>query len=152
MFRWVCRVRVWKRKTIEVNDEVRKFSMVKVFPVLWLDVGTWFNLHNTHQKSNCQTLFLYSEKQNNRKTITGPIFRRGQNFCLIPVSSEISDLYEISDLLLFLSYFTSQNKEIKICNYFFGVCCVNQNVLVWCHVRTTRFSTGITSTIENFRT
>jgi len=30
-----------------------------------------------------------------------------------PVSSEISDLCEISDLLLFLSYFASQNKEIK---------------------------------------
>jgi len=24
-----------------------------------------FNLHNTHQESNRQTLFLYSEKQNN---------------------------------------------------------------------------------------
>ena len=42
-----------------------------------------------------------------------------------PVSSEISDLCEISDLLLFLSYFASQNKEIKPGNYFFDVCCVN---------------------------
>jgi len=42
-----------------------------------------------------------------------------------PVSSEISDLCEISDLLLFLSYFTSQNKEIKFDNTFFNVCCVN---------------------------
>jgi len=32
---------------------------------------------------------------------------------LIPVSSEISDLCEISDLLLFFSYFACQNKEIK---------------------------------------
>jgi len=30
-----------------------------------------------------------------------------------PVSSEISDHSEISDLLLFLSYFTSQSKIIK---------------------------------------
>jgi len=30
-----------------------------------------------------------------------------------PVSSEISDLCEISDLLLFFSYFACQNKEIK---------------------------------------
>jgi len=35
-----------------------------------------------------------------------------------PVSSEISDLCEISDLLLFLGYFASQNKEIKPGNYF----------------------------------
>jgi len=41
-----------------------------------------------------------------------------------PVSSEISDLCEISDLL-FLSYFASQNKEIKSGNYFFDLCCVN---------------------------
>jgi len=30
----------------------------------------------------------------------------------VPVSSEISDLCEISDLLLFVSYFASQKKEI----------------------------------------
>jgi len=29
-----------------------------------------FNLHNTHQKSNRQTLFLYSEKKNNRSEIS----------------------------------------------------------------------------------
>ena len=37
---------------------------------------------------------------------------------LDPVSSEISDLCEISDLFLFVSYFASQNKEIKFDNYF----------------------------------
>ena len=42
---------------------------------------------------------------------------------LQPVSSEISDLCEISDLLLFFSYFASQNKELKSGNYFFDVCC-----------------------------
>jgi len=42
-----------------------------------------------------------------------------------PVSSEISNLCEISDLLLFFSYFASQNKEIKSGNYFFYVCCEN---------------------------
>jgi len=41
-----------------------------------------------------------------------------------PVSSEISDLCEISDLLLFFSYFDSQSKEIKSGNYFFDACCV----------------------------
>jgi len=30
-----------------------------------------------------------------------------------PVSNETSDLCEISDLLLFFSYFASQNKKIK---------------------------------------
>ena len=39
-----------------------------------------------------------------------------------PVSSKISDLCEISDLLLFFSYFASQNKEIKSGNYFFNTC------------------------------
>jgi len=38
----------------------------------------------------------------------------------LSVPSEISDL-----LLLFFSYFASQNKEIKSGNYFFGVCCAN---------------------------
>ena len=71
--------------------------------------------------------------------------------CRTPVSSEISDLYEISDLLLF-SYFDSQNKEIKSGNYFFGVCCVNENILVRCHVPTTSYSTGKTLSIENFLT
>jgi len=32
------------------------------------------------------------------------------------LSSEISDLCEISDLLMFFSYFASQNKEIKAVN------------------------------------
>jgi len=41
------------------------------------------------------------------------------------VSSEISDLCEISDLLLFVKYFASQTKGIKIGVYFFGVCGVN---------------------------
>ena len=36
-----------------------------------------------------------------------------------PVSSEISDL------LLFFSYFASQNKEIKSGKSFFRACCVN---------------------------
>jgi len=42
-----------------------------------------------------------------------------------PVSSEISDLCKISDLLLYFSHFPSQNKEIKSGNQCFGVCCVN---------------------------
>jgi len=41
------------------------------------------------------------------------------------VSSEFSDLCEISDLLFFVSYFASQSKGIKFGEYFFDVCCVN---------------------------
>jgi len=44
---------------------------------------------------------------------------------VFPVSSELSDLCEISDLLLFFSYFASQNKDIMSGNSFFDVCCVN---------------------------
>jgi len=44
---------------------------------------------------------------------------------LLPVPSEIFDLCEISDLLLFVSYFASQSKGIKFDDYFFDVCCVN---------------------------
>jgi len=40
-----------------------------------------------------------------------------------PVSSEIFDICEIFDLLLFFSYSASQNKEIKSGNYFFDVLC-----------------------------
>jgi len=36
----------------------------------------------------------------------------------VPVSSEISDLCEISDLLFFVSYFASQSKRIKFGDYF----------------------------------
>jgi len=52
--------------------------------LLWLpDIQPkCFNLHNTHQKSNCQTLFLYSEKQHNKQIITDQKFRRVQKFGL----------------------------------------------------------------------
>jgi len=39
-------------------------------------------LHNIHQKSNRPSLFLYSEKQNNRQKIIGQKFRRSQKFRL----------------------------------------------------------------------
>jgi len=63
-----------------------------------------------------------------------------------PVSSEISDL------LLFFSYFASQNKEKTFANSFFDVCCVNENILIRFQVPATSYSTGICFTIENFRT
>jgi len=53
------------------------------------------------------------------------------------VSSEISDLCEISDLLFFVSYFASQSKGIKSGDYFFDVCCVNLNFLVRWKIPTT---------------
>jgi len=43
-------------------------------------------LHNTHQKINYQTLFLYSEKQNSCKTTTG------QKFGLTPETGLCSTL------------------------------------------------------------
>jgi len=65
---------------------------------------------------------------------------------LAPVSNEISDLCEISDLLLFFSYFASQSKGIKLGDYFFYLCCANENILVRCQIPTICFSTGITIT------
>ena len=59
------------------------------------------------------------------------------------MSSEIFDLCEISDLLLFFSYFASQNKEIVSGNALFEECRVNLNILVRCQVPTTSYSTGI---------
>jgi len=41
------------------------------------------------------------------------------------VSSEISDFCEVSDLLLFVTYFTSQSKRIKFGVHFFYLRCVN---------------------------
>jgi len=63
--------------------------MLKFFPcysLLWVpDIQpNCFNLHNTHQKCNYQTLFLYSEKKNNSKTTTGQKFCRGQKIRLTP--------------------------------------------------------------------
>jgi len=80
-----------EKKIIEVKDYVQKFSVVQVIPVLYLVVGTWhltkmFKFTPHTSKSNCQTLFLYSEKQNNRQTITG------QKFRLTPVSQEFLDM------------------------------------------------------------
>ena len=66
----MCRVGVWvKARKIKIIED-QNFSVVEVIPVLLRVVGTlhlnkMFNLDNTHQKSNFQTLFSYSEKQNN---------------------------------------------------------------------------------------
>jgi len=48
------------------------------------------------------------------------------DFGLDPVSSEISDLCEISDLFLFDSYFASQSNEKKFCVDCFDVCCLKK--------------------------
>ena len=61
--------------------------------------------------------FLYSE--------SAPVAK-----FLNPVSSEISDLCENSDLLFFISYFASQTKGIKFGDYFFDVCCRDDHYLV----------------------
>ena len=60
-------------------------------------------------------------------TAQGPLVntQKKTEMMVNPVSSEISDVCEISDLLLFFSYYASQNKEITSGNSFFDVCCVN---------------------------
>jgi len=50
-----------------------------------------------------------------------------------PVSSEISDICDISDLLLFVSYFASQSEGIKFGDYF--MICVVQTKFFWIDVR-----------------
>jgi len=49
------------------------------------------------------------------------------------VSSEISELCEISNLSLFFSYFASQNKEINLA--ITVLMCVVQNKTFWLDVR-----------------
>jgi len=80
----------------------------------------------------------------------GPVFHKFMT--PDPVSSEISDLRKISDLLLSFGYCASQIKQIKSGNYFFGMCYVNQNILVRCQVLTTSCSVGESLNIENFGT
>jgi len=41
------------------------------------------------------------------------------------VSTEISDLCKISDLLLLVSFFASQSKGTRFDDYFFDVCYAN---------------------------
>jgi len=55
--------------------------------------------------------------KNTRSDTTGPKLREPA-IVWPPMSSKISDLYEISNLLFF-SYFASQNKEITPGNSFF---------------------------------
>jgi len=50
---------------------------------------------------------------------------------------------EISDLLLFVTYFASHSEGIKFGDYFFDVRYVNWNFLVRRRIPTTRYSTGI---------
>ena len=60
----------------------------------------------------------------------------GVRFSLLqpePVSNVISELCEISDLLLFVSYFASQSEEIKFGNYFFDVCCSVERIEEICN-------------------
>jgi len=54
-----------------------------------------------------------------------PIYSFFKENVRYPVSSEISDLCEISDLLLFFGYFASQNKGLMSGISFFEVCCAN---------------------------
>jgi len=69
-----------KEKSLRLKSKSKNFQWLKLFPYysfLWVPhiQPKCFNLHNTHQKSNCQTLLLYSEKKNNRQTITGHKYR-----------------------------------------------------------------------------
>ena len=69
-----------------------------------------------------------------------------------PVSNEIYDLCEISNLLLFVSYFASLRKGIKFGDYFFDVRCVNLNFLVRFQISATSNNTGINMTTEKYWT
>ena len=68
------------------------------------------------------------------------------------MSSEISDLCEISDLLFFVSYFASLSKGIKFGDYLFDVCFVNWNFLVRFQMPISSYSTGINKTSEKYWT
>jgi len=57
------------------------------------------------------------------------------------VSSEISDLCENYDLLFFVSHFG---------DYFFDVCCANQNFLIRCQISTTSYTMGKSKTSEKY--
>ena len=63
-----------------------------------------FNLHNAHQKSNRQTLFLYSEKQNNWQTIIAQKFRKGQKFRLTSLRKKGEDRLIVLFILTNFSY------------------------------------------------
>jgi len=58
------------------------------------------------------------------------------------VSSEISDLCEICQLLFFVSCSASQSKGIKFGDCFFDAHCVNLNFLGKFQIPTTSYSTG----------
>jgi len=66
------------------------------------------------------------------------------------VSSEISDLCEISDLLLLVSYFASQSKGVKFGDYFLDVCGAKEKFLFRCRIPTTSYGTGINITTEKY--
>ena len=83
-----------------------------------------------HQKSNCQTLFLYSKKQNNWQTTLGQKFRRCRKFRLTPESGRTmeavaSDLTQggpgadvhFLDSIILISYFININLK-QICYSF----------------------------------
>jgi len=76
-----------KEKQLKSRNKSNIFHWFYLFPYCSLlsvsDIlPKSFNLHNTYQKSNRQTLFLYSENQNNWQKIIGQKFRRGQKFHL----------------------------------------------------------------------
>jgi len=113
----------------------------------------WFNYSSSSKFSfAAQTLTFAAELVQFAALFNAILDKQKLILITVTVSSEISDICEISELLLFLKYLTSQNKEINCGNLFFDVCCVNWNILVRCQVPTTSYSTGITWTIENFRT
>jgi len=71
----------------------------------------------------------------------------------MPASNEISDLCEISDLLLFVSYFPFRSKGIKFGDYSYDACCcANENFWVGCQIPRTSYSTGITIATEKYWT
>jgi len=152
---WIATVRrSAKCKTPSWRLHGMRWTFFRIYPdLLKFQYGECTNMAFL-KNFKCKGVFLsfsfdFWLSRGSSDVFTGFLARSVQEIWLIkrlPVSSKISDL------LLFLSYFTSQNKGIKFCNYFFDVCCVNWNILARSQAPTTRYTTGITSPIEIFRT
>jgi len=99
-------------------------EVIPVLSLLWVPdiLPKCFSEQNTHQESNCQTIFLYSEEQNNWQTITSQKFRRGQKFRLTPDYTDVFCIW-IGSVLQIVSKTQKQHKiwtewMEKICGIF----------------------------------
>jgi len=84
--------------------------------LLWVSDIKRFNLLHTHQKSNGQTLFLYSEKQNNWQTIISQKFRSTppsqRCFFLLFISDSVASFSKKAYMVLEMGFDLSHNKQL----------------------------------------